>query len=76
MNECSQTVDLKVDTEPTSSEKRECVQKKWKSKPKMMLQNQKYCCPCHKNRLACTVDGDSDNPHGSTVPYLHNITNW
>lgn len=39
----------------------------------MMLQNQKYCnksrCPCHKNKLACTIDCDCvncDNPHGST----------
>lgn len=76
MNECSQTVDLKEDAEPQSSEKRECVQKKCRcgrSKPKMMLQNQKFCskrrCPCHKNKLACTIDCDfvnCDNPHGYT----------
>lgn len=76
MNKCPQTVDLKEDAEPQSSEKRDCVQKKCRcgrSKPKMMLQNQKFCsksrCPCHKNKLACTIDCDCvncDNPHGST----------
>lgn len=74
MNKCPQTVDLKEDAEPQSSEKRECVQKKCRcgrSKPKMMLQNQKCKsrCPCHKNKLACTIDCDCvncDNPHGST----------